>query len=282
MTFGHLGGKPVDRNGHTTDPAGGAPPPQALPLYTNPGMRPTSALELMVVAMAQQLRDGETIVFGAVSLLPLAAARLAQLTHAPNLTILAGASAAVNPRAEPLLPSSGDYGNLVAESTLSFHELLLLQAGGRYDVFFAGGLQIDARGNANLVQAGTVRGPGAAGLPLATCVQRTILYTTNHDPRTFVPRVDFVTLPGWPLAGAPSPGAPTLVVTPIAVLDFVDGQIRLVSTHGGADVAAVQAVTGFPLILPPDGVPPTPPPPPAILKQLRAIDEGSLLLTPGP
>ena len=41
--------------------------------------------------MAAALRDGETVVFGAVSLLPLAAARLAQLTHAPRLTILGGA-----------------------------------------------------------------------------------------------------------------------------------------------------------------------------------------------
>lgn len=276
MSFSNLGGKPVERNGHDRTEEQAGPAPQALPLYTNPGMRPTTTQELMVVAMARHLRDGETVVFGAVSLLPLAAARLAQLTHAPNLTILAGASGAVNPLAEPLLPSSGDYGNLVAEAALSFHDLLLLQAGGRYDVFFAGGLQIDAQGNANLVQAGTVRGPGAAGLPLAARVGRSILYTGNHDRRTFVPRVDTITLPGWD--SARPQGAPKLVVTPLAVLDFVDGQMRLVSTHGGADAATVQEQTGFPLLIPADGVPATPAPPPAVLKQLRAIDEGGLLL----
>jgi glutaconate CoA-transferase subunit B len=277
MSFPNLGGKPVDRNGHGDENAP-RPPGQALPLFTTPGTRKASAQELMVVAMAEHLREGETVVFGAVSLLPLAAARLAQLTHAPNLTILGGVGGAVNPLAEPLLPSSGDYGNLVAEAVLSFHELLLLQAGGRYDVFFAGGMQIDAHGNANLLGTAQVRGPGAAGGPLAAQVGRTILYTSNHDRRTFVPQVDHVTLPGW--GHGADRGAPTLVVTPLAVLDFVDGQMRLVSTHGDADTAQVQAATGFPLVIPAGGVPPTPQPSEAILKQLRAIDEGGLLLLP--
>src|SRR6476469_5210940 len=167
MTFGNLGGKPVQRNGHGDEEPATRPAAQALPLYSNPAARPPAPLELMVIAMAAALRDGETVVFGAVSLLPLAAARLAQLTHAPRLTILGGAASAINPLAEPLLPSSGDYGNLVAEGALSFDELLLLQAGGRFDVFFAGGMQVDQRGNANLLGAGGVRRPCAAGHPLA-------------------------------------------------------------------------------------------------------------------
>jgi glutaconate CoA-transferase subunit B len=278
MSFGNLGGKPVERNGHGDEEGGARPAPQALPLYTNPGARPPAPLEIMAITMAAALRDGETVVFGAVSLLPLAAARLAQLTHAPHLTVLGGAAAAINPLAEPLLPSSGDYGNLVAEGALSFDELLLLQAGGRYDVFFAGGMQVDQHGNANLLSAGGVRGPGAAGHPLASGVNRTILYFTSHDRRVFVPRVDHITLPGWQ-SGA-TRGAPALVVTPLAVLDFVDGQMRLLSTHGGADAAAVQAATGFPLAQPPRGAQRTPAPDPAVLKRLRAIDEGGLLLAP--
>ncbi len=278
-SFGNLGGKPVERNSRADDPhPAPAPAGQALPLYAKGAMRPPATLELMAARLAAELHDGETVVFGAVSLLPLAAARLAQLTHAPNLTILAGASGAVNPAAAPLVPSSGDYGNLVAEAALSFHELLLLQAGGRYDVFFAGGMQVDAQGNANLIGTPTVRGPGAAGGPLATAVDRTILYFTNHDRRTFVPRVDHVTLPGWSADGGDNRGAPSLVITPLAVLDFADGQLRLVSTHGGADATAVQAATGFPLLLPPGAVPATPLPSSDALKLLRTIDEGGLLL----
>jgi len=278
MSFGNLGGKPVERSDRAADPnPASASAGQALPLYAKGALRPPATLELMAARLAAELRDGETVVFGAVSLLPLAAARLAQLTHAPGLTILAGASGAVNPEAAPLVPSSGDYSNLVAEAALSFHELLLLQAGGRYDVFFAGGMQVDAQGNANLIGTPTVRGPGAAGGPLATAVGRTLLYFTNHDRRTFVPRVDHVTLPGWS-PGGDNRGAPRLVITPLAVLDFADGQMRLVSTHGGADAAAVQAATGFPLLLPPGAVPPTPVPSSDALKLLRTIDEGGLLL----
>ncbi len=276
MSFANLGGKPVDRNGRDGE-AAPAPVGQVLPLYAKGAMRPPATLELMAIRLAAELRDGETVVFGAVSLLPLAAARLAQLTHAPNLTILAGASGAVNPEAAPLVPSSGDYSNLVAEAALSFHELLLLQAGGRYDVFFAGGMQVDAQGNANLIGTPTARGPGAAGLPLATAVGRTILYFTNHDRRTFVPHVDHVTLPGR-RAGADLRGTPSLVITPLAVLDFTAAGMRLVSTHGGADAAAVQAATGFPLLLPDGDVPATPLPSSDTLKLLRTIDEGGLLL----
>ena len=166
----------------------------------------------------------------------------------------------------------------MAEGALSFDELLLLQAGGRYDVFFAGGMQVDQRGNANLLGAGAVRGPGAAGHPLATAVDRAILYFTNHDRRIFVPHVDHVSLPGW--EDGVTRGAPALVVTPLAVLDFVDGRMRLLSTHGGADVAAVEAATGFPLAQPPGGAQPTPLPDSAVLKRLRAIDEGGLLIAP--
>jgi hypothetical protein len=42
----------------------------------------------------------------------------------------------------------------------------------------------------------------------------------------------------------------------------------------------VQAATGFPLLIPAGGAPPTPQPSEAVLKQLRAIDEGGLLLLP--
>jgi glutaconate CoA-transferase subunit B len=274
--FGNLGGKAVRRDDPAPDAAAPAPAGQPITLYAAGGMRPPAVREVMAARLAAELRDGETVVFGAVSLLPLAAARLAQLTHAPRLTILAGASAAINPEGRPLLPSSGDYGNLVAEAALSFHELLLLQAGGRYDVFFAGGMQVDPHGNANLIGTPAVRGPGAAGGPLAAGVQRTILYLSNHDTRTFVPQVAHVSLPGWNRGDGH--GAPALVITPLAVLDFEEGQMRLVSTHGGADAAAVQAATGFPLRLPPGDVPTTPNPDPATLKLLRSLDEGGLLL----
>jgi acyl CoA:acetate/3-ketoacid CoA transferase beta subunit len=52
---------------------------------------------IMAAAISHALRDGETLFIGANPLIPFAGARLAQLTHAPNLTMIAGASGGVNP-----------------------------------------------------------------------------------------------------------------------------------------------------------------------------------------
>jgi glutaconate CoA-transferase, subunit B len=274
---------------------------------------------VMATAMAHALRDGEVVFMGANSLIPLAGARLAQLTHAPNLTILAGASGGVNTLVEPLAPSSGDYANLVAEAVLEFDEVLALLTGGRGDVFFAGGIQIDRRGNCNLVAAGplsrpTFRGPGSAALPSAQLSRRKILYSTSHDRRVFVPRVDFVSLPGWPdqvrnsefgiriedgrdgrvhespstgetRTGIPhsalrtphSPG-PDLVVTPLAVLDFTgEGEMRLKSLHPEVTLDMVQESTGFELEFPDGELPVTPSPTPHELRLLRQLDPDGLL-----
>src|SRR5450759_4096118 len=85
---------------------------------------------MMTAAIAHALRDGETLFVGANPLIPVAGARLAQLTHAPNLAVMAGASGGVNPLLDPLAPSSGDYANLVAEAVLPFQEVLMMFMGG--------------------------------------------------------------------------------------------------------------------------------------------------------
>lgn len=241
---------------------------------------------IMAAAMSRGLRDGDVVVMGASSMIPLAAARLAQLTHAPNLTLIAGASGGVNTLVEPLVPSSGDYANLVAEAVLPFEEVLMLQMGRRTDIFFAGGLQIDRRGNCNLAFSGPadrpdLRGPGSAGIPWASCSSRTILYTTSHTPRVFVPKVDFVSLAGWPEPGQEwaSVGAqPYLVITSLAVMDFSgDGLMRLVSTHPGVTRDRVIEGTGFDLIMPEGYVPATPEPTEEELHLMRDFDVDGLL-----
>ncbi|MFL5735520.1 MAG: CoA-transferase subunit beta [Chloroflexia bacterium] len=240
---------------------------------------------IMAAAIAHALRDGELVFMGANSLIPLAGARLAQLTHAPNLTTLVGASGGVNTLVEPLAPSSGDYANLVAEAVLDFQDVLAALMAGRGDVFFAGGLQIDRRGNCNLVRIGpasspTLRGPGSAAIPWAQRCKRTILYTTSHTPRVFVPKVDFVSLPGYPTRRAKtSPYAgPDLVITPLAVLDFTaSGDMRLKSLHPGVTLEHVQQNTGFDLALPPGDIPLTTEPTPEELRLMRDFDSDGLL-----
>lgn len=256
-----------------------------LVFFNNPEERGDgiSRGHIMAAAISRALRDGETLFIGANPLIPLAGARLAQLTHAPNLNIVAGASGGVNPLLEPLAPSSGDYANLVAEAVLPFDEVLMLVMGGRADVFFAGGIQIDQHGNCNLVSVGAhakpgLRGPGSAGIPWAARAKRTILYTTAHTTRVFVPQVDFVSLAGHSQdEGGQSP-RPQLVVTPLAVMDFDGGgHMRLVSIHSGVTVDEVQANTGFELGLPSGDVPTTPQPTTQEMLHMRSFDFDGLL-----
>jgi glutaconate CoA-transferase subunit B len=240
-----------------------------------------SAAELMAVVMARHLRPGEVAIMGAVSALPQAACRLAQLTTAPGLWFIAGGSGAVNPRLHPLVHSSCDERLLDAGCVLPLPDVILLEGRGDViDVFFAGGLQIDSHGNCNLGPVGewrkpTLRGPGGVGLPFVTRAGRVVIYSMSHDRRTFVPRVDFVSGPGYPAARG---RGPSLVVTPLCTMDFdpVEHVARLAGLHLGIGLDQVLDATGFsPLV--PGHVPTTPAPTAEELKLLRGIDGEGLL-----
>jgi len=244
--------------------------------------------ELMAVAMARSFVDGEVVVMGAVPGLPLAACRLAKATHAPNLSYIVGGSGTVNPEPEALPRSSCDPALSAAPCTLPLPEVVLLEGrGDALDVFCAGGLQIDAFGNCNLIAVGswerpTLRGPGTVGLPFLPATRRSVLYTAAHTPRTMVERVDFVSGPGHPAhAGEDRPyrgTGPSLVVTPLATLDFdpESHRMRIASVHPGVTESAVRTATGFDLLA---GPPPaeTPPPTEEELAELRRIDPEGLL-----
>ncbi len=244
-----------------------------------------STAELMACVMARHLQDGEVAVMGAVSMIPMAACRMSQLTHAPNLYYLSGGSGAVNPHLDPLVYSSCDEDNLRADAVLALPDVILLEGRGkRFDVFFAGGLQIDKYGNCNLICIGdwdkpALRGPGTVGLPFLPRAGRVVIYTTSHNARTLVEKVDFNSGPGfldgpetWAKQGLPGDG-PSLVVTPLCVMDFDEKTklMRLKSLHPGVTVEQVLENTGFELKVPSE-VPVTPEPTETELKFLRQVD----------
>lgn len=249
---------------------------------------PYSPAELMAVVLARELRDGEVVVMGAVPALPLAACRLARRLHAPNLWYIVGGSGAVNPEPEVLPASSCDPALAAAPAVLPLTEVVLLEGrGDALDVFCAGGLQVDAHGNCNLICVGdwarpALRGPGTVGLPFLPAVRRSVIYTMSHSPRTFVERVDFVSGPGHPAGPEeerPYRGeGPSLVVTPLAVMDFepTGRRMRLASVHPGVRAEEVREATGFPLPGP-EPVPVTPPPTEEELAELRRIDPTGVL-----
>ena len=231
-----------------------------------------SPRELMAVVLARDLADGWIGMSGANSEIPVAAALLAQRTHAPNLTLLTS-SGFVNPQPAELYPSSCEYRFIRgAEAILGFYDVFENSERG-LDYMFYSGIQIDKFGNVNLTYVGGTherprfRGPGVANVSMGVVCRRIYLYPTSHTTATFIDRVDFVTIPGWlggpdgrRQAGIETPG-PHLVVSPCGVFDFETEtrQMRLVSVHEFSSVEEIVENTGFELIIP-DDVPTTAPP----------------------
>jgi glutaconate CoA-transferase subunit B len=80
-------------------------------------------------------------------------------------------------------------------------ELFDLAGQGRIDVFFLGGAQIDGAANINLVHAEGKRFPGSFGSAfMYPVIPRTILFREEHSRRVLVPKVDFVSARGNPVA----------------------------------------------------------------------------------
>lgn len=217
-----------------------------------------NAMELMICCAARQLENGRTVAVGTG--VPCAAAMLAQRTHAPDLVILFEAGG-VAPQLPTMPISVGDsrsfYRGLMATSMADIMETCQR---GLIDYTFLGGAQIDAYGNLNSTMLGDdharpkVRFPGSGGAnDLASLCWR-ILVVTNHDPRRFVEKVDFITTPGY-LSG---PGAreaaglcpgtgPYRVITDLAVLGYHDEtrRMQVLSLHPGVTLERVRQATGF-------------------------------------
>ncbi|HUY74568.1 MAG TPA: CoA-transferase [Candidatus Dormibacteraeota bacterium] len=248
--------------------------------------------ELMAVEMSRHLAAGEVAIMGAVSSLPMAACRLAQQTHAPGSWYVAGGSGAVNPHLSPIPDSSCDERLLQADCVLPLPDVVMLEGRGDvFDVFFAGGLQIDAHGNTNLARIGDaahpkLKGPGGVGLPFLPLAGRVIVYSMSHDTRTFVEKVDFVSGPGF--LGGPaewsrkrrSGHGPALIVTPLCTMDFDPDTLRarIRTVHPGVTAARVQEMTGFDLRQAPGSEAcETAPPSRLELEVLRRIDSAGVL-----
>ena len=241
-----------------------------------------NAMELMICAAARYLEDGAIVVVGTG--VPCAAAMLAQKTTSPNLTLIFEAGG-VGPFLPKMPISVGDsrtfYRGLMATSMADVMETCQR---GMVDYTFLGGAQIDCYGNLNSTQIGDsytrprVRLPGSGGAnDLGSFCWRTLVITP-HDKRRFVPRVDFITTPGYltgpgarEAAGLPAGTGPFKVITSLAVLGFDDStkRMRVESTHAGVSWEEVQANTGFELLVC-DPLPETEPP---TAEQLRILRE---------
>ncbi len=219
-------------------------------------MRPATRAEVCAAAVSDLFRgDGEVLAssFGSV---PALGARLARLTHAPDLLLTDGV-ACLLADVRPLSGPAAD--EPVVEGWLPFRRVFdLLWSGRRHVVMVAS--QIDRFGNHNFACIGDHARPkaqllGMRGAPGNSICHPTSYWVPDHGPRVFVERVDVVSGVGYDRAAALGAAGRFHeirgVVSNLGVFDFAtpDRSMRLASVHPGVDVERVRGATGFALAL---------------------------------
>lgn len=199
--------------------------------------------DMMAVAIARLLRDGERVFHGVASPLPMVATLLAKKLHAPHLVYL-NITGSIDPVPDALPASTVDPRLITGTRCLvTLTDLFDLSARGELDTVFLSGVQIDAQGRINMSAIGAyerpkVRLPGGAGsAALMPTAKRTILWRTKHDPRTFVDKVGFVT----------AAGRVDRVVTPLCVFQMRDGRLQVEAIFPYSSPEEVRQQTGFPV-----------------------------------
>ncbi len=153
--------------------------------------------EMMTIAAARALRN-EDVCFVGIGM-PSAAANLARLTHAPDITLIyESGTIATKPDVLPLSIGDSELCE-TALTTVSVPEMFRywLQ-GGRITVGFLGGAQIDKFANLNTTVVGPydkpkVRLPGGGGAPEIATSCGEIFIIMAQGKRSFVDQLDFVT-----------------------------------------------------------------------------------------
>src|SRR5512136_1526112 len=245
--------------------------------------------ELMVVVAARELKDKESVLVGVG--IPNLAANVATRLHAPSLNMVYESGAVgSNPTRMPL--SIGDPCLVTgAKSVCSMYEQFAYYLqGGRIDVGFLGGAQIDKFGNINSTVIGSygspkVRLPGSGGAcDIASNVKK-IIIITPHEARRFVEKVDFRTSPGFIDGKAAwkrlklQGGGPYAVITDLCTMKFDEesGEMMLVSLHPGATAEKVQQNTPWKLKVA-SMLEQTPVPTEKEIRTLRSIDPTMIYL----
>jgi len=185
--------------------------------------------ELLACAIARLIGDARHVAVGAASPIPATACALLR-------------ARGIGLRISLLHKRSGN------PFTEGSRELFDLAGQGRIDVFFLGGAQIDGEANVNLVRAGTNRFPGSFGSAfMYFAAKRTILFREEHSRRTLVPRVDFISAPGWSPPEVWRRGGPQALVTGKALFAWQkeSRRFRLESVHPGYTVEEIRDDTGF-------------------------------------
>ena len=202
-----------------------------------------SLRELMAIAAARQIQDGDIVFCGTgISML---AAMAAKHISAPNSTIFFE-TGAIDSILEEVPLAVADprvmFGTAVNGSLADSFATMQNKRTGKRVVGIMGAAQIDRFGNLNSTVIGKyhqpkVRFSGSGGAcDVASFVGRTLIFM-QHEKRKFVRKVDYLTSPGW-LDGPQrreelglKPGGPSAVITNMAIMGF-DSQSKEMFLEG--------------------------------------------------
>jgi len=219
--------------------------------------------ELMVTRVAAEVDEEGVTVMGSFTPLAYASYMLAKLTHAPRAYLVGFDAVGMAPIQLSFtgVEAAAYKGAVCRWGMLTeINSIHLANHGGVEAVSSA---QFDGNGAINLSTIGPfdkpkVRLPGGAGAAeVIKMYRKMIAYFGNHNSRTLVDKVEFVTGTRWKV-GAESrrqaglqPG-PIIVVTNLAVRvkDEDDAPFRIESVHPGVDPQLVVDNTGFALDVP--------------------------------
>jgi glutaconate CoA-transferase, subunit B len=215
--------------------------------------------EMMTIAAARALRNDDVCFVGIG--MPSAAANLARLTHAPDITLIyESGTIATKPDVLPLSIGDSELCE-TALTTVSVPEMFRywLQ-GGRITVGFLGGAQIDKFANLNTTVVGAydkpkVRLPGGGGAPEIASSCGEIFIIMAQSKRSFVNQLDFITSLGHGEGrdhrrrlGLKTKG-PSKLVTDLCIFepDPTTNEMTVVSIHPGVTREKIQENTGWPV-----------------------------------
>jgi|SRR3990172_3524659 len=215
--------------------------------------------EIMVMCIARQITDGETVAQGLATPIVAAGYLLARLTHAPNLYFVSAIGQSICRDPAPL--------SLIEIETLWLDRALTdigftravadVLPSMRPKEFFRPA-QIDAQGNFNNIAFGRdylgagrahprLRLPGTGGIPdVTTYFEHIYLYVPRHSRATFIEQLDLRSGLGHSPERKLGRG-PAYLVTDLGQFDFAHGRMRLTTYHPGISPEHIQKHTGFEL-----------------------------------
>ncbi|OPZ75213.1 MAG: 3-oxoadipate CoA-transferase subunit B [Firmicutes bacterium ADurb.Bin456] len=227
--------------------------------------------EMMCVALAREIRDGDIVFHGLASPVPMTAMKLAKALGRDfaNVNISGG----VDPRWEvPAFTGSTLSSNLYRDSVATFglDEIFDLACSGRMDISFLSLVQISPWGEINMSYVGgtyekpKVRMPGGAGSATLTPVtKRTTIWKTKHDKNAFVEKVQFATTRA-------DPAKEFTVISNLCVFRLKNGKLELDSIFPYTTLDEVKEKTGWEISL--TDVPVYPAPTKEELEALEKVD----------